>query len=158
MAAPARMSELLDRYDAFLVDAYGVLNDAGGALPGAVELAEELARRGKRWVVLTNDASRLPETVAARLRRFGIPVEADQVVSAGTLLGPYFAARGLGGRRTICLGTDDSRALVRGAGGVVVEPGDRSAPVEVIVAADDAGYDFLEAIEQTITAAVRALD
>jgi HAD superfamily hydrolase (TIGR01450 family) len=157
---PPRVSiaELLDGYDGFLVDAYGVLNDSGGALPGAVALAAELARRGKPWVVLTNDASRLPETIAARLTRFGVPVEPGQVVSAGSLLAPHFAARGLAGRRTICLGTDDSRALVRAAGGALVAASDRVAPVEVIVAADDAGYDFLETIEQTITAAVRALD
>jgi 4-nitrophenyl phosphatase len=40
----------------------------------------------------------------------------------------------------------------------VVAPADRAAPVEVIVAADDAGFDFLPDIEATISAAARALD
>jgi len=153
-----KISDLLDRYDAVLVDAYGVLNDAGGARPGAAAFVAELTRRRIPWMVLTNDASRLPATIAARLTGFGVPVDPAQVVSAGVLLAPYFAARGLAGRRTICLGTAESAELVRAAGGRVVDPGDRTAPVEVIVAADDAGYPFLDAIEQTITAAVRAFD
>lgn len=156
MPVRTTIAELLDGYDAFAIDAYGVLNDAGGALPGAADLIAELDRRGAPWVVLTNDASRLPATIAARLTRFGIPVAAERVVSAGALLAPYFAARGLAGRRAIVLGTDESARLVAEAGGVVVPPAD--ATPEVIVAADDAGFDFLPAIEATISAALRALD
>jgi HAD superfamily hydrolase (TIGR01450 family) len=158
VAVSARISELLDKYDGFLIDAYGVLNDAGGALPGAADFLEELRRRKKAWTVLTNDASRTPTTIATRLRGFGLAVDAEQVICAGSLLTPHFAAQRLHGKRTICLGTADSRQMVEDAGGRVVEPGDRSAPVEVIVAADDAGYDFLPAIEETITAAIRAID
>jgi HAD superfamily hydrolase (TIGR01450 family) len=158
VAVPARISELLDRYDTFLIDAYGVLNNAGGALPGAADFVRELEARAKRWVVLTNDASRLPATIAARLTGFGVPVRPEQVISAGVLLAPCFAERNLRGRRTICLGTEESQQLVREAGGHVIEPGDRSAPVEVIVAADDAGFEFLDGVERTITAAVQAVD
>jgi ribonucleotide monophosphatase NagD (HAD superfamily) len=53
------------------------------------------------------------------------------------------------------LGTDDSRALVRAAGGALVQPG---AGTEIVVVADDSGYDFLPAIEATINACLRALD
>ena len=45
------MSDLLDRYDAILLDAYGVLNDAGGARPGAAALVTELDRRGAPWAI-----------------------------------------------------------------------------------------------------------
>lgn len=154
MPTPAKFPDLLDRYDAVLLDAYGVLNDAGGALPGAAELVGELDRRGMPWLVLTNDCSRLPATIAARLTRFGVPVPADRVVSSGVLL----AARDLGGKRTIVLGTDESRELARAAGATVVAPADRGAPVEVIVVADDAGFDLLPDTEATISAAARALD
>jgi HAD superfamily hydrolase (TIGR01450 family) len=154
LAAPAKLTDLLDRYDAVFLDAYGVLNDAGGALPGAAELVAELDRRALPWLVLTNDCSRLPATIAARLTRFGVPVPADRVVSSGVLL----AARDLTGRRTIVLGTDESRALARAAGAAVVAPADRDAPPEVIVVADDAGFELLPETEATISAAVRALD
>lgn len=154
MPTPARFPDLLDRYDAVFLDAYGVLNDAGGALPGAAELVAELDRRALPWVVLTNDCSRLPATIAARLTRFGVPVAAERVVSSGVLL----AGCALAGRRTIVLGTDESKELARAAGAAVVEPADRTAPIEVVVAADDAGFEFLETTEATISAAVRALD
>lgn len=152
MPVRTTIPDLLDAYDALLVDAYGVLNDAGGALPGAAAFVAELARRGTPWVLLTNDSSRTPATIAARLTRFGIPVREDQVVSSGLLL----ARAGLAGKRTICLGTPDSHTMARAAGAVLVEP--RGATPEAIVVADDSGYDFLDAIEATIAAAVRALD
>lgn len=152
IASTTDISHLLDRYEGFLVDAYGVLNDAGGALPGAAAFVAELARRGKPWVLLTNDASRTPATIAARLTRFGVPVREEQVVSSGLLL----AQAGLAGKRTICLGTPDSHAMTRAAGAVLVEP--RGATPDAIVVADDSGYEFLDAIEATIAAALRTLD
>jgi ribonucleotide monophosphatase NagD (HAD superfamily) len=151
-AAPAKISDLLARYDGFLVDAYGVLNDSTGALPGAASLVAALR---KPWLLLTNDASRLPATIAARLTRFGVPVAAEQVCSSGTLIAPWFAANRLHGRPTTVLGTEESRVLVAAAGGAVVEPG---APTEIVVVADDAGYPFLETVEATINACTRALD
>ncbi len=52
------MEELLGHYAGVLLDAYGVLVDARGALPGAVELIAELTARGIPYAVVTNDASR----------------------------------------------------------------------------------------------------
>ena len=69
LPTPARLADLLDRYDAFLLDAYGVLNDAGGALPGAAALIAELERRAAPWVIITNEvAAAPPSRRAARLR------------------------------------------------------------------------------------------
>ncbi len=154
--APSSVPELLDRYDAVFLDAYGVLNDAAGALPGAADLIVELERRGLPWALCTNDASRLPETVARRLAGFGIPIRPAHVVTAGMLVAPYFAAHGLAGRRCIVLGTADSRRYVEDAGGVVIAPGE--ADVEVIVVGDDGFDPFRETIEATLTAAVHAID
>ena len=55
---------LIERYDTLLFDAYGVLVHAAGAMPGARALVQRLNR--KPYCVITNDASKLPETAAAR--------------------------------------------------------------------------------------------
>ena len=59
------ISELLDRHAGVLLDAYGVLVDARGALPAAAPLIAELERRALPWAVVTNDASRSPATTTA---------------------------------------------------------------------------------------------
>jgi len=156
---PSRVAiaDLLDAYDAILLDAYGVLVTQSGPLPGAAELIDELGRRRRRFFVVTNDASRLPETVARRLVGFGLAVAAEQVITTGDLLAPWFAARGLAGAATLVLGTDDSRSYVARAGGVVV-PGAAGDDAEVIAVCDDAGYPFLDTLELALTIAYRPSD
>ena len=67
---------LLDRYDAILFDAYGVLVHGSGPLPGAAELLTRLNREDRPHSVVTNDASKLPATAASRYQRFGLPIDA----------------------------------------------------------------------------------
>ena len=64
---------LLDRYDAILFDAYGVLVHGSGAMPGAAELLDRLNREGRPYFIVTNDASKLPATAAAATSASGCP-------------------------------------------------------------------------------------
>jgi ribonucleotide monophosphatase NagD (HAD superfamily) len=148
---------LIDRYEALLIDAYGVLVTQGGPLADGVALIDELHRRGRRFFVVTNDASRLPETIGARLRGFGMQVGDDEVIAAGALLTPWFARNQLAGSRCLVLGTDDSRAYVERAGGVVAAI-DPAAEVDVIAVCDDAGFPFLAGCEAALTIAFRMID
>jgi ribonucleotide monophosphatase NagD (HAD superfamily) len=154
---PARFAALLDRYEGFLFDAYGVLVDAGGVAPGAAAALAALSAAGKPFAVVTNDASRLPTTAAARFARVGLPIAAEQVVSSGLMLGPAVAAAGLAGARAIVLGTADARAYAADAGLEVVATADDAA-IDALVICDDAGFDFLAGMNAALTACVRALD
>jgi HAD superfamily hydrolase (TIGR01459 family) len=161
MATPApsrvRLAELYDRYDGFLLDAYGVLVDAQGPLPGARELCAELERRGLPFLVVTNDATRLPETVAARLSGFGLLVAQERVLTSGQLIAPYFAERRLAGARCVVLGPDDSRRYVEAAGGVVCRIAS-DGNYDALVVCSDRGYPFLEGLNATLSALYRAID
>jgi HAD superfamily hydrolase (TIGR01450 family) len=150
-----RFVDLVDRYDGFLFDAYGVLVDSGGVLPGAREALAAVRAAGKPLHVVTNDASRLPATAAARFARVGLDVAAAEIASSGMLLAPYVAARRLGGGRALVLGTDDARAYARGAGLEVVGLG---ADLDVLVVADDGGFEILDGVNAALTGCVRALD
>jgi ribonucleotide monophosphatase NagD (HAD superfamily) len=55
------IDHLLERYELILLDAYGVLLDKRGALPGARELISRLNSEQRPYYLLTNSASRLPE-------------------------------------------------------------------------------------------------
>jgi HAD superfamily hydrolase (TIGR01450 family) len=155
MGTPITVDELLDRYDVFFLDAYGVLVAAGGPLPGAAAFLERLDRAGKASLIVSNDASRSPATSATRYRGFGLPVYADRILTSGLLLRDHFESAGLVGARCIVLGTEDSNDYVREAGGVPVTFTDDSA--SVVVVADDDGYPFLESVNDVATVLLRRL-
>jgi HAD superfamily hydrolase (TIGR01450 family) len=154
---PITAAELIDRYELLLLDAYGVLVHAGGAMPGAVELLEAVSAAGKRYLVVTNDASRLPETAADRLRGMGLAVDVDQIVCSGMLLAPRFAAGDLAGARCLVLGPADSIEYVRRAGGVVEDCAE-DGEYDAIVVCDDAGYPFLGTLDTAVTALFRLVE
>jgi ribonucleotide monophosphatase NagD (HAD superfamily) len=151
------MAALLDRYDGVLLDAFGVLVDDSGVLPGAGPLLDELARRSMPYAIVTNDASRSPATCAARFIARGIAVAPERVVTSGSLLPRYFADRGLVGARTCVLGTDDAFDYVRDGGGVPVPlvPG---MEIDVLAVCDNSGTPFLDGIELAFSAVVRAVE
>jgi HAD superfamily hydrolase (TIGR01459 family) len=155
LRVPAR--ELCERYDGFLIDAFGVLVDGRGALPGAAGFLAELGRRGTPYLVVTNDASRRGATNSARFRGFGLDVPADRFLGSGDLIRPHFAARGLAGARCLVLGTDDSRAFVAEAGGKVC-PIDPAGDYDAVVVCDDSGFPFLDGINAALSAIFRAFD
>jgi len=150
------IAALLDRYDVVLLDAYGVLVDARGLLPGAAALLAELTRRRKPFAIVTNDASRSPATYAARFAAHGVTVAPERLVTSGSLLPGYFRDRGLAGARTCVLGTADSVAYVREGGGVpiAIAPG---MELDVLAVCDDSGTPFLEGIELAFSAIGRAV-
>ncbi len=152
------LEALLARHDALLLDAFGVLITGVGAVPGAAAALERIRASGTPFVVLTNDASRLPETCSRRYAALGLPdVEPDQVVTAGSLLRRHMRAAGLVGSRCMVLGTADSRAYVERAGGTVVGL-DPEADVDAVVVCDEDGYPLLQGLNAAVTAALRRLD
>jgi hypothetical protein len=153
----ATTRDLLDRYAGVLLDVYGVLLDGSGALPGAHELIDELNRRGTPYAIVTNDASRSIETYVRRFAQFGLTVPGERIVTSGSLLPGYFAAKTLAGARTCVLGTEDSKQFVREGGGDIV-PLVQGLDLDVLAVCDDAGVDFQTSIEWAFSAVVRAVD
>jgi HAD superfamily hydrolase (TIGR01450 family) len=141
---------LIKRHEAIFLDAYGVLVDGKGPLPHAPELIAELNRQRVNYWILSNDASRLPETSQRRFSRFGMEIPAERIISSGSLLSPLFAERNLRGSRCVVLGAKDSAQYVLNAGGVVLTPDVRST-LDVLVVCDEAGYPLLETIETVLT-------
>jgi HAD superfamily hydrolase (TIGR01450 family) len=150
------VAALIDRYEVFFLDAYGVLVRSSGALPGAASFLDRLRAAGRSFFILSNDASRSVDTSLSRYRGFGLGLERDQIVTSGMLLRDHYAAHGLQGAPTIVLGTRDSDEYVRQAGGEVVAFDNEEA--RVLVVADDDGYDFLDSVNQVVTVLFHRLD
>lgn len=146
---------LIERYDALLFDAYGVLVHGTGLMPGAVEARDVLEASGKPWFVVTNDASKLPATAAARYRRLGLDLDPDRIVTSGMLLAPWFERDGLRGARCAVLGPPDGVRYAELAGGEIVPP---DADFDVLVIADETGFPFLDHMDAALTTLFRCID
>jgi HAD superfamily hydrolase (TIGR01450 family) len=165
MAGPAEVPQisvegLLQAYDILLLDAYGVLLDRTGPLPGATEFIRRLEAEARPYLVLSNSASRLPETMASDLAALGLPVPAGRLLTSGMLLAGWMESRGLAGSRCAVLGPEDAHAYVARAGGRPLSPehtGD-GPDAEVIVVADQKGFECLDGVNAALSLAVRRLD
>ena len=66
------MSALADDFDALLFDLDGVVYVGPDAVPHAAEVISALRAGGVRCSYITNNAARMPATVARHLRDIGI--------------------------------------------------------------------------------------
>ena len=151
------MGELLDRYEVILLDSYGVLIHQHGPLQGALALIGTMNAVDKGYFILTNDASRSPDAASRRYHSLGLAIPPGRVITSGSLIAPYFAAKGLGGARCIVLGPEDSVRYVAEAGGEVIPAADDADP-EVVAVCDESGFPFLETVDAVLTSIFRRLD
>jgi glycerol 3-phosphatase-2 len=80
------VAAIAERFDLFVLDAWGVLNIGNEPIASARAAVAELRRRGKRLVVLSNDGTREPEQSAARHRARGFDIRDDEVIAGVSLL------------------------------------------------------------------------
>lgn len=66
----AGLAEIADRFDAFLIDQFGVLRDGRGPYPEAARTLVALKERGKRNIILSNSGKRSQEN-SVRLAELG---------------------------------------------------------------------------------------
>jgi HAD superfamily hydrolase (TIGR01450 family) len=158
--APGRqtcIAALREQYDGFLIDAYGVLLDKHQALPGAIALLESLTRDRIPWLIVTNAASRLPETLSAEFSALGLEVSPERILTSGGLLADAAITGGLNGLRAVVLGPDESTAYAERAGALVVPLADDS-DADAVIIADQKGVRWPQHLDQTLSLILRRLD
>jgi len=113
------LSAVVDRYDGFILDLWGVLHDGVRPYPGVVDTLRRLKRGGKRTVILSNGPRRAASLVR-RIAEIGITTDLyDDLHSSGEeawrLLRerPDPASVALG-RRAFLIGPERDRDLLDG--------------------------------------------
>jgi len=104
-AAPPRLKGLMFDLDGTLLLSDRSLGNYE-ILPGAAELLTELARRAFPFVVLTNGSAYPPAEQAAKLRKLGLPVRDECMLTPSSVAADLMVRAGVG------------RALVLGSSGV----------------------------------------
>jgi HAD superfamily hydrolase (TIGR01450 family) len=76
------IGSLLERYDIFIIDQYGVLHNGISAYPGAVECFNHLIETGKKVVILSN-TSRRSCAITSKLDSFGFSTAFAGAITGG---------------------------------------------------------------------------
>ena len=74
------LAELADQFDAFVFDAFGVLNVGETTIPSAIERVAALRKMGKQVRVLTNAASLPPTAAQNKFEGLGYDFIANEIV------------------------------------------------------------------------------
>jgi HAD superfamily hydrolase (TIGR01457 family) len=125
---------LAARYDALLFDLDGVLYRGSEPVPGAPETMASLREAGANLVFLTNNSSRTPEQVAAKLSSMGMHSAPAEVVTSATAAADLLAVRG--GGTAFVMGGDGVVGALEDAGLRVVD-GEHEAVDLVVVGIDE---------------------
>jgi 4-nitrophenyl phosphatase len=113
-------SEPLPVLRGFMFDLDGTLllsdRSLGGyeVLPGSVDVLSTLKERGIPYLILTNGSNYPPAEQAAKLRKYGLPVEDSQMFTPSSVAADLMSRRGV--KRALILGT-------RGVGHALAEAG-----------------------------------
>lgn len=84
------IGSIVDRYDGFLSDIWGVLHDGVRLYPGVRDCLEKLKKKQKKIILLSNSA-RLPSEIEKQLGHLGLSNDLyDHVLSSGELTQQVF--------------------------------------------------------------------
>lgn len=142
------------KYKAIFFDAYGVLKNHNGVIPGIIETFQFLRENDIRFYVLTNDASRSPGELAAYYQRAGVHcITEDRVVSSGLLAREYLRSKIRTGR-VAYLGPESSAHYIATAG-LETTPVrevdlEDASDLAAIVLLDDEGFDWERDLNKTV--------
>lgn len=78
----ARLRDLIDEVEGFILDGYGVINLGSEMIPGIAEFFSQAEAAGRPVIVLTNGASFPSTKAAAKYANWNLPVKAGHVVSS----------------------------------------------------------------------------
>lgn len=137
---------LVERYQVFLLDQFGVLHDGSAPYPGAVAALSALKRAGKT-VVLVSNSGRRARPNEDRLLRLGFEAGSwDHFVSSGEVAWRSFhemAATGALRPGTNCLliSRDNDRTAIEGLPFMLTGAGD-TADLVLIAASEGDRYDL----------------
>ncbi len=145
---------IADAYQVFFFDAFGVLKNYKGLIPGVVETFAYLREREKSVYILTNDASRSPQQLAESYWRLGLDdITPDMIISSGMLAREYLQLKVNHGT-VAYLGTENSAHYIESADLKTISISELTleniSEVSALVLLDDEGFDWNTDINKAV--------
>ncbi len=145
---------VIENYKVVFFDAYGVLKNYNGLIPGVEKTFEYLKETNKEFYILTNDASRKPQQLADSYHHLGIEdIVISNIISSGMLAMDYLRQKVKNGK-VVFLGTIDSAYYIETLGleAVPISELDLSdlSDIQALAFLDDEGFDWKTDLNKTI--------
>lgn len=159
---PSRMSftQVVEPYKVVFFDAYGVLKNSRGVIPGVADTLLWLQRSGRDIYVVTNDASKSPDQMAQSYVHptYGSLLSASRIISSGLLAKDFLRSKVRTGK-VAYLGKPASAFYIQSAGleAIPVARATLDDDLRAIVLLDDEGFDWFGDLNRTLNLA-RNLD
>jgi glycerol-1-phosphatase len=134
---------LVERYDGFVLDLDGVIQLDDQPVAHAAGVLAELSARGRAQAFLTNNASRSPSEVSARLATLGVHAVESQILTSAMVAAEVLAERLPAGTEVLVVGGAGLIEAVQAAG---LQPVSSASPgVAAVVQgwAPDVGWQLL---------------
>jgi HAD superfamily hydrolase (TIGR01450 family) len=146
--------DVVGQYKAVFFDAYGVLKNHKGLLPGINDTFQYLIDHGIDYYILTNDASRSPEQLANAYTSKGVKaITPDRIISSGMLAHEYLHYKVKEGKVTY-LGTKNSAHYIETAGLKTIAVSDVDLDdmqdLNALVFLDDEGFSWNHDINKVV--------
>eukprot|EP01031_Cornospumella_fuschlensis_P029373 gene29373-35457_t len=84
------LRDVVDKYDVFLLDQFGVIHDGVKPLPGVPEALELLRNSKKTTVILSNTSSRRETAERSFTKRLGLPAHHKDFITSGQVAWHFF--------------------------------------------------------------------
>lgn len=145
---------IVDRYKVIFFDSFGVIKNYWGLVPGMRDTFDYLEANQKEYYIVTNDASRSPQQLAASFVKLGLEmITADKIISSGMLAKEYLDLKVDGGSVAF-LGTDDSAHYIENAGLHTIPVRDITDEninqVNGLVFMDDEGFNWFRDLNKSV--------
>ena len=146
--------EVARRYKVLFFDAYGVLKNSRGMLAGIDRTFDFLLESDIDFYIVTNDASRSPQRLAAAYIEQGLAmVDANRIISSGMLATEYLRLKVKTGS-VAYLGTEASAHYLQEVGldtlSIADVDLDQCEDINALVFLDDEGFDWNRDINKIV--------
>lgn len=137
---------IIDKYEVIFFDAFGVLKNYKGLLPGIENTFNYIKSQNKEYYIVTNDASRSPLQLAESYHRMGLEaITPDRIISSGMLAKEYLDLKVHDGI-VAYLGTENSAHYIDSSGLHTLPISEINQSniekVNALVFLDDEGFDW----------------
>lgn len=154
MIPTVKFQEVVDNYNTVFFDAFGVIKNYQGLVPGIANTFAYLEAEQKEYYIVTNDASRSPAELAESYHRVGLTmINEDHIVSSGMLAKEYLDLKVHEGI-VAYLGPVNSAHYIESSGlrtlpvsGINESNIDQ---VSALVFLDDEGFNWFEDLNKTV--------
>lgn len=148
------INTLIEKYDALLLDAYGVIVDKKKSLPGAKEFIDHLNNTKKPYLILTNGSSVSVKEASERYKTKNLKIPPQNIITSGSLIKIWIEQQKLTKSNCLVIGPKSSYPLVEEAGCQIIELEElehKKDIIDMIIITDQTGFPFLDTVEKIIS-------